>query len=216
MHISVNAFMTLDGVMQGPGGPEEDASGGFEQGGWLVPFGEGDWGHVVDGWFRTADAILLGRTTFDMMKGYWPQVTDPDNHVATVLNEGKKYVVSTTLSDDAAAEWGNTTVIRDDVVDAIRDLKQRGDGELQVHGSWRLVRTLHEANLIDIVRLLQFPVVVGRGKRVFPDGAAPTGFEVMNAAALSGGIVSLELRRSRFGSTEVGEYAVRDGKETVV
>jgi len=214
MDISINAFMTLDGVMQGPGGPEEDPSGGFTRGGWLVPFGEGDWGHVVDGWFRRTDAILLGRSTFDMMKSYWPQVTDEDNSVATVLNRGKKYVVSTTLSDDDAA-WGDTTVIRRDVIESVRRLKEDGSGELQVHGSWRLVRTLHDAGLVDVVRLLQFPVVVGSGKRVFPDGASPTGFDVIDATTLDGGIVSLELRCTRFGSTDVGAYTVKDGREAV-
>lgn len=215
MEISVNAFVTLDGVMQGPGGPEEDTTSDFNGGGWLVPFGEGDWGHVVDGWFRKANAVLLGRTTFDMMRSYWPQVTDDENHVARVLNDGKKFVVSTTLSGSEAA-WGDTTVIRGDVVETIRALKSHGTGDLQVHGSWQLVRTLHNAGLVDVFRLLQFPVVVGHGKRLFDHDAVPTGFDVLDASTVEGGIVSMELRATRFGSTDIGEYTVKDGREAIV
>ena len=214
MLISVHAFVSLDGVMQGPGGPEEDVDRGFDRGGWLVPVPGEDWGHVVDEWFRRTGAVLLGRSTFEMMKRYWSKVTEADNRVADVLNNGKKYVVSTTLTDEAAA-WGDTTVIRTDVLAQLRRLKEDGDGELQVHGSWQLLRSLHDAGLVDVFRLLQFPVVVGTGKRVFED-AVPTGFEVLQVEALNGGIVSYELRRSRHGSTEVGEYTVRDGKEAVV
>lgn len=171
MEISVNAFVTLDGVMQAPGGPDEDRSGGFAGGGWLVPF-------------------------------------------PRVLNQGPKYVVSTTLSH-ADAAWGATTVIRDDVTARIAELKAAGEGDLQVHGSWQLVRTLHDAGLVDVFRLLQFPVVVGRGKRLFGQDAVPTGFDVEAAAALPGGVVALELRQTRFGTHAVGEYAVRDGRESV-
>jgi dihydrofolate reductase len=214
MEISVNVFTTLDGVMQGPGGPEEDTSGGFDRGGWLVPFAGDAWGHVVDGWFKRGDATLLGRTTFEAMRGYWPQVTEDDDGVAKALNHGKKYLVSTTLSDDEAG-WGDTTVIREDVLDHIAGLKAQGDGELQVHGSWQLAHSLHVAGLVDIFRILQFPVVLGSGKRLFGD-STPTGFDVLDASALPGGVVSLELRQTSHGSTDVGEYAVRDGKEVVV
>ncbi|KQT01832.1 dihydrofolate reductase family protein [Cellulomonas sp. Leaf395] len=212
MQLSVNAFVTLDGVMQAPGGPQEDVSRGFPGGGWLVPFDVAGWGHVVDGWFAGTTAVLLGRSTFTMMKDYWPQVTDPDNRVATVLNHGPKYVVSGTLGDDEAA-WGDTTVLRDDVLGRVRALKAAGDGDLQVHGSWQLVRSLHDAGLVDVYRLLVFPVVVaGGGKRLFDDAAVPTGFQA-RAATLADGVVSLELRPTRHGAPDTGEYAVRDGRE---
>ncbi|MGK5673920.1 dihydrofolate reductase family protein [Micromonospora sp. URMC 106] len=145
MEISVHTFVSLDGVMQGPGGAEEDTSDGFTRGGWLVPHSQAGQLDCVDRWFRQADAFLLGRTTFELMRGYWPQVTDPDNLVATALNTWPKYVVSNTLAD-ADAAWGNTSVLRgDDIVAQVRRLKERPGGELQVHGSWRLVRTLHDA-----------------------------------------------------------------------
>lgn len=215
MQLSVNAFVSLDGVMQGPGGPEEDTTRGFAGGGWLVPFDVEGWGPVVDGWFAQTSAVLLGRTTFDMMRGYWPLVTDPDNRVATVLNGGPKYVVSSTLSD-ADAAWGDTTVLRGDLVREIEELKSRGEGDLQVHGSWQLVRALHDAGLIDVYRLLVFPVIVGGGgKRLFDEGAVPTGFGRPEAIALPGGVVSLELRGARHGVRETGEYAVRDGREAI-
>ena len=216
MELSVNVFVSLDGVMQGPGGAEEDTSNGFTRGGWLVPHaGEGQL-DPVDGWFRQADAVLLGRSTFEMMRGYWSQVTDEDNIVATVLNTGKKYVASTTLSDDDAA-WGDTTVLRDDVVEQVRRLKEQPGRELQVHGSWRLIRSLHDAGLVDTYRLLQFPVVVGEGKRLFAEGAAPSTYRITDAEVLRGGsgVVSLTLRQDTFGTTGSGEFIVVDGHEAV-
>jgi dihydrofolate reductase len=216
MELSVHTFVTLDGVMQGPGGPQEDPSNGFEHGGWLVLHSYENWGSIVDGWFRRADAILLGRNTFEMMRTYWSQVAQRDNIVATALNSGQKYVVSTTLSDDAV-EWGPTTVLRDNVVEQVRRLKDQPGDELQVHGSWQLVRTLHDAGLVDIYRLLQFPVVVGSGKRLFADGAMPATYEVAESESevLRGGAVSLTLRQAEFGTIGTGEYVVREGKEAV-
>jgi dihydrofolate reductase len=216
MELSVNTFVSLDGVMQGPGGPQEDPSNGFERGGWLVPHSAAGQLSPVDGWFRQADAFLLGRTTFEMMRPYWSRVTDPDNLVATALNTWKKYVVSSTLSD-ADAAWGNTTVLRGDVVEQVRRLKEQPGRELQVHGSWQLVRTLHDAGLVDIYRLIQFPVVIGDGKRLFAEGATPATYRITDSEVLSGGagVVSLTLRQAEFGSTGTGEFVVRDGKEAI-
>ncbi len=219
MELSVNTFVSLDGVMQGPGGPDEDRSNGFEHGGWLVPHaGEGQL-DPVDGWFREADAILLGRSTFEMMRTFWSQVTvEPDNIVSTALNTWKKYVVSNTLSDEDAA-WGDTTVLRgDDIVDQVRRLKEQPGRELQVHGSWQLVRTLHDAGLVDTYRLIQFPVVVGTGKRLFEDGAVPSTYKITSAEVIKGGsgVVSLTLRQEGFGSVGTGDIVVEDGKEVLI
>ncbi|RVX45745.1 dihydrofolate reductase [Nonomuraea polychroma] len=216
MELSVHTFVSLDGIMQGPGGVQEDPSNGFERGGWLVPHTHAGQLSPVDGWFRRADAFLLGRTTFEMMRTYWSQVTDPENIVATALNTWQKYVVSDTLSD-ADTAWGKTTVLRGDIVDQVRRLKEQPGGELQVHGSWQLVRTLHDAGLVDTYRLLQFPVVVGDGKRLFADGATPATYRITESEVLSGGAgaVSLTLRQAGFGTTGTGEFVVRDGKEAI-
>ncbi|MFF5208892.1 dihydrofolate reductase family protein [Streptosporangium sp. NPDC000396] len=216
MELSVHTFISLDGVMQGPGGAGEDPSNGFERGGWMVPHAADGQLAPVDGWFRKADAILLGRSTFQMMRPYWSQVTDPDNIVATALNTWQKYVVSDTLSD-ADAAWGKTEVLRGDIIEQVRRLKQQPGGELQVHGSWQLVRALHDAGLVDVYRLIQFPVVVGEGKRLFADGAIPATYQITESQVLSGGsgAVSLTLRQTAFATTGTGEFVVSDGKEAI-
>ncbi|WP_309128316.1 dihydrofolate reductase family protein [Microbacterium sp.] len=215
MLLSVNTFVSLDSVMQGPGAPDEDESGGFDRGGWIVPLVTDESDAVVNGWFRKASAILVGRNTFQMMRAYWSRVTDPDDIVATALNTWPKYVVSDTLSDEDAA-WGPTTVLRGDLVENIRRLKEQtpGDGELQVHGSWRLARALHDAGLVDIVRILQFPVVVGSGKRLFPVDAVPAGYTVDSAESriLGNGTVALTLRAAYVGRMDAGSYLVDEGQ----
>ncbi|MEV2276694.1 dihydrofolate reductase family protein [Nocardiopsis sp. NPDC049922] len=216
MRLSVNTFLTLDGVMQGPGGAQEDTSGGFTRGGWLMPFADEDMGRIVDGWFARTEELLLGRTTFEMMRPYWSAVTDRRNTVAKILNTYPKHLVTTTLTEKDA-DWGDTTVIADRVEERVRELKERPGGELQVHGSWRLAQTLHRAGLVDVFRLLVFPVVVGQGKRLFDEGSVPTGFRVESAETTENGLVSLSLVPDPdidlFGG---GEFAVVDGRETVV
>jgi dihydrofolate reductase len=122
MKLTLHAFLSVDGVMQGPGGFEEDRSGGFDRGGWLVPYADQDMGEIVTGWFAEADAILLGRTTYDMMSAFWSQVTDPDDAVAAALNTKPKYVASTTLRNPS---WANTSVLVGDVLARVRRLKER-------------------------------------------------------------------------------------------
>lgn len=212
MKLTVNIFLTLDGVMQGPGGLDEDTSGGFERGGWLVPHADEGFGRIVDGWFAEADAILLGRTTYQMMQPYWEQVTDPDNPVATALNGLPKYVVSTTLTDPT---WTNSTVLATDIVASVARLKTRPGRELQVHGSCRLARTLHDAGLVDEYRLLYFPVVVGQGKRLFDSGSAPSTFTLEQCVTTNAGAVGLTLRPTAFVAADLampegGAEAVRE------
>jgi dihydrofolate reductase len=193
--------------MQGPGAADEDPSGGFEHGGWVVPHIDDDFGAIVDGWFARADAILLGRTTYDMMHPYWRQVTDPDNLVATKLNGLPKYVVSTTLTDPV---WENTTVISTDVVEAVAALKASGEGELQVHGSCGLAKTLQEASLVDEYRLVVFPVLVGAGKRLFSEGAAPSGLSLLESSVTSAGALYSAYTPAPFS---IGRVGVEDGHE---
>jgi dihydrofolate reductase len=196
MLLSVHTFVSLDGVMQGPGAPEEDPSNGFDRGGWVVPFADGLGGIVDDDWFAHADAILLGRTTYQLMEPYWSKITDPNDPVATALNGLPKYVVSTTLTPQTAT-WASTEVIADDVVGRVTELKQAPGRELQVHGSWQLAQTLHQAGLVDIYRLLVFPIVIGAGKRLFDDGSRPVSFEVVSQKP-SGSLTALELRPGEF------------------
>jgi dihydrofolate reductase len=213
--LSVNVFVSLDGVMQAPGAPDEDRANGFDRGGWLVPHASEHTNQVVEGWFREADAFLFGRTSYGLLGGYWPKVTAPDDFIATKLNTLPKYVVSTTLTDDEA-DWSPTTVLRGDFVDDVRRLKELPGRELQVHGSWQLVQALHQAELVDCYRLLQYPVVVGTGKRLFSDGAAPTVLEVAEGEArvLPNGVVSLTLNPTTFGRLSAGSYAVEEGRST--
>jgi dihydrofolate reductase len=209
MKLVVHEFLTLDGVMQGPGGIDEDPSNGFDRGGWIVPFTEDEgFGTVVDSWFQKVDTFLLGRSTYEMMHTYWVQVTDPDNPVAVKLNNLPKVVASSTLRDP---EWKAATVLSGDPVEAVAALKARDGGELQVHGSWQLASTLHKAGLVDEYRLLIFPVCVGPGKRLFEDGPA-TGFTVVESRTLATGAAYLVLRPAPF---EKGGFDVVDGKEIV-
>ncbi|GAA3784619.1 dihydrofolate reductase family protein [Streptomyces phyllanthi] len=217
MLLSVNTFVSLDGVMQGPGAPDEDRSGGFDRGGWLVPHASAHTNEVVEGWFREANAFLFGRTSFGLLGGYWPKVTEPDNLIATQLNTLPKYVVSSTLTDEEA-DWSPTAVLRGDLVDEVRRLKELPGTELQVHGSWKLVQTLHQAGLVDVYRLLQFPVVVGTGKRLFPDGSTPATFTTVEESTrvLPDGVVSLTLTPASLGAISAGAYTVDEGRSATV
>ena len=215
MLLSVNVFVSLDGVMQGPGAPGEDRSDGFDRGGWLVPYASSHTTEVVEGWFREADAFLFGRTSYELLGGYWPQVTAPGDLIADRLNTLPKHVVSSTLTDQEAG-WNPTTVLRGDLVDEVRRLKERPGRELQVHGSWKLVQALHRAGLVDRYRVLQYPVVVGIGKRLFPDGTTPATLACDDSArVLPGGVVSLTLTPT-LGPLSAGAYAVDDGRSTTV
>ncbi|MDT9692056.1 dihydrofolate reductase family protein [Streptomyces sp. P9(2023)] len=183
--LSLTQFVTLDGVYQAPGGVEEDRRGGFEHGGWSVPFGDEDFGAFVSEVFTRPAAFLLGRQTYEIFAGYWPKHDDPDDPIPSQLNALPKYVVSTTLK---TADWAPTTVLGGDAVQEVTALKDRVDGEIQMHGSGKLAQTLMAADLIDTLHLLVFPVVLGTGFRLFPDGARPTAFRNAGSRTTSTGV----------------------------
>ncbi|MEU1463864.1 dihydrofolate reductase family protein [Streptomyces sp. NPDC005727] len=194
-------FVSLDGVYQAPGGPQEDTSGGFGQGGWSFPYGDDDFGRFVTESFDRAGAFLLGRRTYEIFASYWPRKTDPADPVAGPLNALPKYVVSATLQ---APEWSGTTVVSGDLAKEVAALKERTDGELQIHGSGALVRSLLDLRLVDTLHLLTFPVVLGAGRRLFTEGAVPTRFGHTGGRVTSSGvsIQSYDL----LGSPEYGSF----------
>ncbi|WP_406384880.1 dihydrofolate reductase family protein [Streptomyces sp. NBC_01618] len=199
--LTLTTFLTLDGVMQAPGTPDEDTSGGFEYGGWLVPFADEGMNQFMTEVFDRVAAFLLGRRTYDIFAAHWPRVTDPGDPVASRLNTYPKYVVSTTLEKP---DWQHTTVVATDVVAEVARIKERTEGgELQIHGSGALARYLMAHDLIDEYNLLFYPVVLGRGRRLFPDGGLPTAFEQIEARTTPNGISIHTYRptgRARFGS----------------
>ncbi len=164
--LTLTQFMTLDGVVQSPGGPDEDPSGGFTKGGWLPPLAEQGMFEVVGARFAKAGGFLFGRKTYEIFAAWWPNVGD-DDPVAAKLNHLPKYVASTTLE---SADWDHTTILDGDVVEAVTELKGEDGDELQIHGSGQLAQTLMRHNLIDVYELLVLPVVLGEGKRLFETG----------------------------------------------
>ncbi|MEJ3743520.1 dihydrofolate reductase family protein [Actinomycetes bacterium KLBMP 9797] len=185
MRLTATTFITLDGVYQGPGGPGEDTSGGFTQGGWLVPFFDEELGRYMESVFREVDGFVLGRKTYEIFAGSWPQMHDPDDPVSNGLNTLPKHVASRTLTK---ADWTNSTIIQGDVAEAVAALKQQPGRELQIHGSGALVQSLFDANLIDTMRLIVFPVVLGAGKRLFAEGRTPSSFRLSDVTSTPTGV----------------------------
>jgi len=185
MKLTTTTHLSVDGVMQGLGGQDEDRRGGFERGGWAIPLFDGDAAAFVDQVFQRADAFLFGRRTYEIFAGYWGAIADPGNPIAAALNTRPKYVASNTLTDP---QWAGTTVLSGDVAVAIGELKARPGGELQVHGSGKLVRWLLEKQLVDEIILLTYPMVVGQGTRLFPATGRDTALELVDSRSTTKGV----------------------------
>lgn len=201
MRLTLHTFLTLDGVMQAPGGPAEDNDGGFAHGGWSFPYGDEDFGATMVGWFANADAFLLGRKTYEIFNSHWPKVTDPNDPVASKLNALPKYVASTTLH---SVDWNNSHLLGD-VVSEVTKLKEQRGNELQVHGSGKLAHTLIEHDLIDEYRLLFFPVHLGSGKKLFADGVKAGALRLTSTSTTSTGVVIATYEPA--GPVQHGSYA---------
>jgi dihydrofolate reductase len=180
----VSTFLTLDGIMQAPGGPEEDDSGGFAHGGWSVNYWDEQMGQIMGEAMSTPFDLVLGRTTYDIFAAFWPHATDEAG--AKPLNDATKYVASRSRP---RLEWSKSVLIEGDAAEGVAALKEEDGPELQVHGSGNLVQTLMRNDLIDEYRLWVFPLVIGSGKRLFADGTIPSGLKLVGSTVSTTGVV---------------------------
>lgn len=195
--IIVLSFITLDGVMQAPGGPEEDTSGGFKYGGWTVPYFDESLGKVMEKQMSKPFELLLGRKTFEIFASYWPQ--HEENWPG--INKATKYVASNTLS---ASEWENSVFLNGNIVDEIKKLKQQDGYDLQVHGSGNFIQTLLKHDLVDEFWLKIFPITLGEGKRLFGECTIPANFKLIEGEVMSSGVIVASY--SRDGDVKTGSF----------
>jgi dihydrofolate reductase len=196
----VTAFMTLDGVVQAPGGPEEDPSGGFEHGGWSVGYWDEALGEAMDRVMGKPFDLVLGRQTYEIFAAYWP--TAPEEAGGKPLNDATKYVAS---RKGIPLTWERSVLIEGDAAEGVAALKNEDGPELQVHGSTNLVQTLLRHNLVDRFHLLTFPVVIGSGKRMFGDGTIPSGLRLVDSKLSATGVVISTYETA--GEIKLGSFA---------
>lgn len=201
MKVALTQFVTLDGVSQGPGSPNEDTSGGFTRGGWLVPHLDGLFVQRASEWLDLADGLLLGRRTYEAFARDWPRTTDPEDPFSERMNALPKYVVTSTPTE---ATWRPVTVLRGDPVTSVGALKARPGRELQVHGSARLGNALLAAGLVDTLRLVVAPVVTGEGRRLFDHPSGPVGLRLVDHEVSANGL--LLLRYETAGAAPAAAY----------
>jgi dihydrofolate reductase len=204
----VGTFLTVDGVMQAPGGPDEDRDGGFEHGGWSVNYWDDVMGQIIVDSTLQAGALLLGRKTYEIFAAHWPHVSG-DDPVAAKLNSVPKHVASRTLDE---VTWNNSKLIQGDVAQAVVALKEQSGGEIQVTGSGHLIQTLMEYDLVDEYRLWVFPVVLGQGKRLFAAGAVPAALRLVETRTSSTGVAIHTYERA--GAIQYGSFEVDQQGET--
>lgn len=196
----VGMFLSLDGVVQAPGAPDEDTEGGFEHGGWLVPHFNEQFEQYMTDFTTRAGALILGRKTYEIFANSWPLVPDDDPTGAT-LNRIPKYVASRTLD---TLKWNNSTLLGDDIAGDVSRLKEQDGGEIQTAGSGELLQTLLKHDLVDEFRLLTFPVIIGSGKRLFAGGTIPRGLKLTDSTVTSTGVMMNTYQR--VGDLTYGAY----------
>jgi dihydrofolate reductase len=203
--LMVTTFVSLDGVMQAPGGSDEDRDGGFEHGGWAVPHFDQRMIQLMTTLTSRAGALLIGRKTYDIFAATWPPA-EADDPIGAKMNSMPKYVASRTLD---IALWQNSTLLTGDVTEAVSRLKQGDGGEIQVHGSGELIQTLVEHDLVDEFHLLVFPVLIGSGKRLFAKGTIPSRLKLLDTATSSTGVLASTYARD--GKVEYGAMGPETG-----
>jgi dihydrofolate reductase len=201
----VNTFVSLDGVMQAPGGPEEDPTGGFELGGWSVNFWDDQMMKSMDEFMGKPFDLVLGRKTYEIFAAHWPH---SDQSGAAELNRATKYVASRTLDK---LEWGPSQLLKDDVPEAVARLKEEDGPELQVHGSSNLIQTLVQHGLVDQFRVFIFPVVLGKGKRLFGEGVPPGALKLVDSQVASTGVIMATYEPA--GDIPIGSFALEEPTE---
>lgn len=204
----VLSFITLDNVMQAPGGSEEDPSLGFEHGGWVFGYSDDFLLNVMIKQTSKPFDLLLGRKTYEIFAAYWPYVSADQNPFAAKLNNAKKYVASKTLTKP---EWNNSELINDDVPEGIKRMKEQNGPEIQVHGSSNLVQTLLKHDLVDELWLKIFPVTLGPGKRLFAEGTIPAGFKLLESGISPSGVIIANYERS--GEVKMGSSGLETPSE---
>jgi dihydrofolate reductase len=208
-NIVVNTFSTLDGVMQAPGAPQEDTSGGFQWGGWSVNYWDEMMGTAMDAFMGKEFDLLLGRKTYEIFAAHWPFVKPdtPDYETALKINAARKYVVTRTLD---RADWKESTIIKGDVAKQLADLKMQSGLDLQVHGSSNLIQTLLKNDLVNKLHVWIFPLTIGSGKRLFAEGTVPANFKLTDSKVSTTGVIIATYERG--GKIETGSFAL--GEQT--
>ena len=200
--LNVVSFITLDGVMQAPGGPEEDPTGGFKHGGWVAGYFDDFLGKVIVKQMSKTFDLLLGRKTYEIFAAHWPYVNTNEDTIAAGINNARKYVASKTLTK---LDWSNSELIKGDLAKEVKKLKDQGGPEIQVHGSGDLIQTLLKHDLVDELWLKIFPITLGVGKRLFAEGTIPVGYKILESEISSSGVIIATYGRA--GEVKTGSFA---------
>jgi dihydrofolate reductase len=207
----VLSFITLDGVIQAPGGPEEDPTGGFKHEGWIVGYIDDFLGRVLDKQISKPFDLLLGRKTYEIFAAHWPYVNTSEDPFAARFNNAKKYVASKTLTK---LDWSNSELIKGDVANEVKKLKEQDGPEIQVYGSGNLIQTLLKQDLVDELWLKIFPVTLGIGKRLFAEGTNPAGFRLLLSEISPSGVIIASYERA--GEVKTGSFGLATPSEAEI